>query len=71
MFSAPAPLWVPSRVTRICWWLNGPAGKPNWRAGFNYGRFKKKEVLDKESGYNIEVYYNTELPNELRQIQHK
>ena len=38
-------------------------------AGFNYGRFKKKEVLDKESGYNIEVYYNTELPNELRQIQ--
>ena len=38
-------------------------------AGFNYGRFKKKEVLDKESGYNIEVYFNTEVPNELKQIQ--
>ncbi len=38
-------------------------------AGFNYGRFKKKEVLDKESGYNIEVYVNTEVPDELKQIQ--
>jgi hypothetical protein len=38
-------------------------------AGFNYGRFKKKEVLDKESGYNIEFYANIEVPNELKQIQ--
>jgi hypothetical protein len=38
-------------------------------AGFNYGRFKKKEVLDKDSGYNIEVYVNTEVPDELKQIQ--
>jgi len=27
-------------------------------AGFNYGDFKKKEVLDKETGYNIEFYAN-------------
>lgn len=27
-------------------------------AGFNYGGFKKKEVLDKETGYNIEFYAN-------------
>jgi hypothetical protein len=38
-------------------------------AGFNYGRFKKKEVLDKETGYNIEFYANLEVPNELKQIQ--
>ncbi len=40
-------------------------------AGFNYGRFKKKEVLDKESGYNIEVFVNTEVPDELKQIQQR
>ncbi|HWN08432.1 MAG TPA: carboxypeptidase regulatory-like domain-containing protein [Pyrinomonadaceae bacterium] len=27
-------------------------------AGFNYGGFKKKEVLDKETGYTIEFYAN-------------
>ena len=40
-------------------------------AGFNYGRFKKKEVLDKESGYNIEFYANEEVPDELKQIQQR
>ena len=38
-------------------------------AGFNYGRFKKKEVADKESGYNIEFYANQEVPDELKQVQ--
>src|SRR5229473_1203125 len=38
-------------------------------AGFNYGRFKKKEVLDQDTGYNIEFYANVEVPNELKQIQ--
>jgi hypothetical protein len=38
-------------------------------AGFNYGRFKRKEVMDKDTGYNIEFYANVEVPNELRQIQ--
>ena len=38
-------------------------------AGFNYGKFKKKEVADKETGYNIEFYANVEIPDELRQIQ--
>ena len=38
-------------------------------AGFNYGRFKKKEVADKESGYNVEFYANQEVPDDLRQIQ--
>ena len=31
-------------------------------AGFNYGRFKKKEVMDTDTGYNVEYYANEELP---------
>jgi hypothetical protein len=38
-------------------------------AGFNYGRFKKKELLDKDTGYNIEFYANQDVPDEIRQIQ--
>lgn len=38
-------------------------------AGFNFGKFKKKELLDKDTGYNIEFYGNTEVPNEIRQLQ--
>ena len=38
-------------------------------AGFNYGKFKKKEVADQDSGYNIEFYANEEVPDELKEIQ--
>jgi hypothetical protein len=38
-------------------------------AGFNYGRFKRKEVADKDSGYNVEFYANVEVPDELKRIQ--
>ncbi|MCA1636505.1 MAG: hypothetical protein LC802_23155 [Acidobacteria bacterium] len=38
-------------------------------AGFNYGRFKKKNLMDKDSGYDIEFYANTEVPDELKRIQ--
>ena len=38
-------------------------------AGFNYGRFKKKEVADEQSGYKIEFYANEEVPDELKQVQ--
>jgi hypothetical protein len=38
-------------------------------AGFNYGKFKKKELADKDSGYNIEFYANTEVPDAVRQMQ--
>lgn len=31
-------------------------------AGFNYGDFKKKEVLDTDTGYQLEVYANSEMP---------
>ncbi|MBI4470968.1 MAG: hypothetical protein HY650_16765, partial [Acidobacteria bacterium] len=38
-------------------------------AGFNYGKFKKKAVTDKESGYEIEFYANDKVPDELRGVQ--
>ncbi|HET9526538.1 MAG TPA: carboxypeptidase-like regulatory domain-containing protein, partial [Pyrinomonadaceae bacterium] len=38
-------------------------------AGFNYGRFKRKEVNDKDSGYNVEFYANLEVPDELKAVQ--
>jgi hypothetical protein len=40
-------------------------------AGFNYGRFKKKMISDKESGYDVEFYANTEVPDELKDIQNQ
>jgi len=39
-------------------------------AGFNIGRFKKKIISDKDSGYDVEFYANIEVPDELKQIQH-
>jgi carboxypeptidase family protein/peptidase M1-like protein len=38
-------------------------------AGFNYGRFKKKVVNDKDSGYDVEFYANVEVPDEIKEIQ--
>jgi hypothetical protein len=38
-------------------------------AGFNYGKFIKKELVDKETGYGLEVYANKELPDELKELQ--
>ena len=37
--------------------------------GFNYGGFKKKEVLDPDTGYNIEFYANTSSPYFLRRAE--
>ncbi|HEX5703758.1 MAG TPA: carboxypeptidase regulatory-like domain-containing protein [Pyrinomonadaceae bacterium] len=34
-------------------------------AGFNYGSFKKKELLDSETGYNVEFYANEESPSSM------
>jgi Carboxypeptidase regulatory-like domain/Peptidase family M1 domain len=38
-------------------------------SGFNYGRFKKKEIADKTTGYNIEFYANEEVPDQLKDMQ--
>jgi hypothetical protein len=35
-------------------------------AGFNYGRFKKKEVIDDQAKYQIEGYATSDLPDWLR-----
>lgn len=35
-------------------------------AGFNYGIFKKKQVVDADTGYQIEFYANEDLPNFMR-----
>ena len=40
-------------------------------AGFNFGRFKKKQIVDKDTGYSIEFYANTDVPNEIRDIQRR
>jgi carboxypeptidase family protein/peptidase M1-like protein len=40
-------------------------------AGFNYGKFKKKMISDKETGYDVEFYANTEVPDELKAIQNQ
>ena len=37
--------------------------------GFNYGKFKKKELADKETGYNLEFYANEEVPDSVKQMQ--
>lgn len=36
-------------------------------AGFNYGIFKKKQVVDTDTGYTIEYYGNEESPSFMRQ----
>jgi hypothetical protein len=53
--------------TVVAKWTSGPTELAV--SGFNYGKFKKKELADKDSGYNIEFYANTEVPDELRRIQ--
>lgn len=35
-------------------------------AGFNYGDFKMQELKDKETGLNLEVFTNKELPGDVR-----
>jgi Peptidase family M1 domain len=37
-------------------------------AGFNYGAFRKKEVTDRETKYEIEAYSNQEIPDYLKEI---
>jgi hypothetical protein len=38
-------------------------------AGFNYGDFKLTEINDEVAGYNLEVFTNKELPDEMKEIQ--
>jgi Carboxypeptidase regulatory-like domain/Peptidase family M1 domain len=48
-------------------WSSGPTELSV--AGFNYGDFKKKVINDKDTGYDVEFYANTEVPGEIRAMQ--
>lgn len=55
-------------------WQEGDVAASQWVsdiplavAGFNYGRFKKKEVTDADTKYQIEGYAVSEMPDGLRQ----
>ncbi|MBA2502199.1 MAG: carboxypeptidase regulatory-like domain-containing protein, partial [Pyrinomonadaceae bacterium] len=64
---APAAPDVQEGDARVSRWSSGDVELAV--AGFNYGRFKKKEQLDKDTGYNIEFYANEEVPDELKAYQ--
>ena len=38
-------------------------------AGFNFGKFIKRDLIDKETGYALEFYANKEVPDELKEFQ--
>lgn len=38
-------------------------------AGFNYGDFKVNKIMDAPSGYELEVYANTEVPDAVKDFQ--
>jgi hypothetical protein len=38
-------------------------------AGFNYGKFIRKDLKDKETGYGLEFYANSEVPDELKDLE--
>lgn len=38
-------------------------------AAFNYGKFVKKELVDKDTGLGLEFYANKEVPDELKEFQ--
>lgn len=40
-------------------------------AGFNYGDFIKKDLVDSSTGYNLEVYANKELPAGIKLLLQK
>lgn len=55
-------------------WQEGDIAASQWVsdiplavAGFNYGRFKKKEVTDADTKYQIEGYAVSEMPDGLRE----
>lgn len=49
---------------KVSKWTSG--GTELMVAGFNYGKLKKGEIDDKEAGYNMEVYGNTQLAPDVK-----
>lgn len=64
---APAGPTVVDGGVQVTKWSSGSTALAV--AGFNYGSFKKKEVLDKETGYNVEFYNNEAAPTFMNQVE--
>src|SRR5678816_1698278 len=58
---APSAPEVRDGETTVAKWSSGKVELAV--AGFNYGRFKKKEIADKDTNYNVEFYANEEVPD--------
>ncbi|HEY0432092.1 MAG TPA: M1 family aminopeptidase, partial [Pyrinomonadaceae bacterium] len=52
---------------KVSKWSSGTTELPV--TGFNYGKFKKKDLIDKETGLGLEFYANKEVPDELKAFQ--
>lgn len=55
--------------TKIAKWTTGQTEMSV--SGFNFGKFKKREVVDKDTGYGVEFYANEELPAGLKNLQQR
>jgi Carboxypeptidase regulatory-like domain/Peptidase family M1 domain len=60
---APAGAEAVDGEMRVAKWSSGATELAV--AGFNYGKLKKKEVVDKDTGYRVEFYANTSLPPDI------
>jgi hypothetical protein len=54
---------------KLARWTSGTNDLPE--AGFNYGKFIRKDLADKETGYALEFYANKELPDELKDLDNQ
>lgn len=73
-FKVPAKYTLVGVGKLVKSWREGDFGATQWVsevplavAGFNYGLFKKKEITDADTKYQIEGYATSELPDYLRE----
>lgn len=70
IFVATGALAAPEQLEgdlKIARWTSGTTELAV--AGFNYGKFKRKDLVDKETGYALEFYANKEIPDELKDFE--
>jgi hypothetical protein len=73
IFKAPKQNGLVSVGKLVSEWQEGDFAVSQWVsdiplavAGFNYGKFKKKEITDTDTNYQIEGYAVSEMPDGLR-----
>lgn len=64
---APAGPEQPEGDLKVAKWTSGDIELAV--AGFNYGKFRKKDLVDKETGYALEFYANKDIPDELKDLE--